>query len=325
MNDVAAKAGVSQATVSLILNDSPSARFSETTRERVQNAAQILGYKLDRRPPATSTDTARMILFLVDELASDPWMTLGYEGIREKATETGVEVGLNVARSFEIEQVAASYGALAPMGIIYGTILTRRITPPPLLMNTPTVLLNCYDEERRIASVLPGDTVGGREATEHLIRQGCKRIAYINGQAEIDASHDRLNGYRQALASHDMAIRDELIRPGNWEPSAGYEQTRALMALPEPPDGIFCANDLMATGCYEALKELGLRIPQDVSVVGFDDREIAQYMRPPLTTLILPHLDMGRVAAELLLDIVGGINGRRDQLKVECPLVPRQS
>ena len=141
----------------------------------------------------------------------------------------------------------------------------------------------------------------------------------------VDASRDRLRGYRQALSSNDLEYDPALVQPGNWEPSTGYDGTRALMSLTEPPDAIFCANDMMALGCYDALRELGLQIPQDVAVIGFDDREIAQFMRPALTTLILPHYEMGSIAAELLIDRTGGLRRQHDQIKVECPMVERAS
>jgi LacI family transcriptional regulator len=141
----------------------------------------------------------------------------------------------------------------------------------------------------------------------------------------MDASRDRLNGYRRALAEHDIRFDRELVRPGNWEPSAGYEMTRVLMALERPPDAIFCANDLMALGCFDALRELGRRIPEDVAVIGFDDRDIAQTMRPPLTTLLLPHREMGAIAASILIEAAGGLATGPTQIKVECPLVERSS
>src|SRR5690606_15943563 len=104
-----------------------------------------------------------------------------------------------------------------------------------------------------------------------LIAAGHRRIALIEGEAGMDTSRDRRRGYAGALAAGGLTYDPDLVRPGNWEPSAGYAQTRALLALPDPPTAIFCANDMMALGCYEALKEMGLRIPQDVAVVGFDD------------------------------------------------------
>ena len=211
------------------------------------------------------------------------------------------------------------------LGFIYGTVLTRRIEPAKALFEHPCVLLNCYETRRKLPSVVPGDLAGGRTATLRLIEAGRRRIALINGEDGLDASRDRLRGYQQALASNDINFDPALIHPGNWEPSAGYEGTRALMALPEPPDAFFCANDMMAMGCFEALKELGLAIPADISVIGFDDREIAQFMHPGLTTLLLPQYEMGRLAAELLIEQTGGLKVRHNQLKVECPLVERHS
>ena len=104
---------------------------------------------------------------------------------------------------------------------------------------------------------MPGEILGGQTATTRLIRAGHRRIGLIEGEVWMDASRDRLKGYRQALANAEILYDPDLVRPGNWEPSAGYEQTHALMNLKDPPTAIFCSNDLMALGCYEALKELG--------------------------------------------------------------------
>lgn len=327
MMDVARQAGVSQATVSLILNGSPGARFSAATRNIVQKAALDVGYTLARRGKRRVTAEQTVIAFIVDEVAADPWMTLAFEGAREKALEFGYTTCLTVARGDPEAEITAleqvtQHGLL---GIIYGTILTRRVDPPPILLQHRTVLLNCFEVDRKLPSVVPGDLLGGREATERLIRAGRRRIAIINGQQGIDATRNRMRGYRQALASHDIPFDAELVRPGNWEPSAGYEETMFLMAMKSPPDAIFCANDLMAVGCYEALHELGKRIPQDVAVIGYDDRDIAQFLRPGLTTLILPQREMGALAAEILIDSAGGLNVGPAQLKVECPLVERGS
>ena len=114
----------------------------------------------------------------------------------------------------------------------------------------------------------------------------------------MDAARDRLKGYRQALATADIPYDPALVREGNWQPSAGYEQTNVLMDLPRPPTAIFCSNDRMAVGCYEALKERRLSIPGDVSVIGYDDEEVARHLSPQLTTLVLPHREMGRWAVE---------------------------
>ncbi len=327
MMEVASRAGVSQATVSLILNGSPGAKFSDDTRRKVTTAAKEIGYRPVQRGLPQVALATNQIAFVVDELTSDPWMALAFEGAREFALQQGVSVSLSVCRGGKLldEDLLREFVHQPVIGFIYGTILTRRITLRGPFENLPTVLLNCYDGKRQLASVVPGDVEGGRKATQRLIAAGRRRIGFINGQDGIDASSDRLRGYRQALASSDITFDPDLVYNGNWEPPSGHDGTRAFLALDAPPDAIFCANDLMAIGCYEALKEAGLRIPQDVSVIGFDDREVAQFMRPPLTTLVLPHFDMGAAAAEHLLDIVGGLPTRHSQIKVECELIDRAS
>jgi LacI family transcriptional regulator len=172
---------------------------------------------------------------------------------------------------------------------------------------------------------VPGEVGGGHAATDLLIDAGHRRIGYVNGEASMEASRHRFRGYRQALATADLPFDPDLVREGNWQPLSGYEAARDLMRLKRPPTAIFCANDLMAVGCYEALHELGLRIPDDVAVMGYDDREIAQHLHPPLTTVLLPHFEMGSIAAEMLLDAASGSTGRPRQIKVECPIVRRGS
>ena len=328
MTDVATLAGVSQTTVSLVLNGATSARLSAATRQRVNEAAKALGYRLVKRGAARpAAADKKAIGFVVDEMSTDPWCAIALDGAREKAWENGLTVLVAVTRGDpEIEEAALAQMAAQPLlGLIFGVIQTRRITPTPALSRIPTVLLNCYAADRSLPSVMPGETLGGRVATERLIASGHVRIGLIEGERGMDASRDRLKGYRQALANHEILFDPELVRPGNWEPSAGYGQTLALMRLKNPPTAIFCANDLMALGCYDALKELGHAIPGDVSVVGYDDREVAQFSRPPLTTVLLPHFEMGTRAAECLIDRASLANGKPAQIKVECPLVERRS
>lgn len=327
MTDVAAMAGVSQATVSLVLNGSPGAKLSEATRKRVHQAAEELGYKLVRRGQQSTSSDGSTIVFIVDEGATDPWMILAFEGARDKALEYGINVCLFVSHGDpETEAtIVNQMNQLPLLGYIYGTILTRRVELTPPLQDQHVVLLNCYDEKRRLPCVVPGDLLGGRMATERLIQAGHTRIGMINGQNGIDATRDRLKGYKQALASNDIPFAADLVRSGNWEPSSGYKMTLELMALKNPPEAIFCANDMMALGCYEALNELGFSVPDDIGVIGFDDRDIAKHMKPGLTTLILPHYEMGEIAAEQLIDIAGGLKTRAAQIKVECTLVERAS
>jgi LacI family transcriptional regulator len=326
MTEVALEAGVSQTTVSLVLNDAKGARLSADTRHRVHDAAKKLGYRLTAGKPSAAT-SAGTIAFVVNEFSTDPWMCLAMDGAREKAWEYGITITAASTRGDPSLEHAVLESILAQplVGLIYGTIHTRRIERLDLPRRVPTVLLNCYLSDRSTPSVLPAETLGGHTATDHLIRAGHTRIGMINGESRMDASRDRLKGYRRAHASADLQIDLDLIRNGNWEPSEGYHHTLELMALKRPPTAIFCANDMMAFGCYEALKELGLSIPGDVAVMGYDDREIAKYMHPPLTTVVLPHFEMGSIAAELLIDQMARRPQRTSQIKVEGNLVERGS
>lgn len=328
MTDVAALAGVSQTTVSLVLNGIAEARVSDETITRVKKAAKSLSYvHAVRRAGNGSRHDNGVIGFLVDEISTDPWMAIALDGLREKAAATGLDIMTFVTSGdAEAESTAIrTLGKLNLKGLVYGTIQTRAVTPSNAVMGQQTVLLNCYLADRSVPSVTPGEVVGGRSATQHLIDLGHRRIAIIQGEEWMDASKDRLKGYRQALAAADLGFDERLVRPGNWEPSAGYAQTRELFKLAEPPTAIFCSNDLMALGSLEALKEMGKSIPGDVSVVGYDDREIAQFTHPPLTTVLLPHFEMGVMAAELLLERIDQPGLQPAQLKSECPLVVRAS
>jgi LacI family transcriptional regulator len=327
MMDVASRAGVSQATVSLVLNGSPGVKLADSTRLRVREAARELDYKLPSRTQRKNSEINPAILFAVDEAASDPWMTMAFDGAQKKATEFGYNVFLAVTSDNANSEAEAieQFSDQNLAGIIYGTILTRRVEPSSAVQRHRTVLLNCYDSERKFHSVIPGDLLGGRAATQRLIDAGRKRIGFINGQHGVDASRDRLKGYRQALASNDVPYDAALVKPGNWEPLSGYKLTKELLSMETPPDAIFCANDMMAYGCYDALREVGLSIPEDISVIGFDDRELAKSMHPGLTTLILPHFAMGETAAEVLIEMIGGHNVKPQQIKVECSLVERSS
>ncbi len=327
MIDVANEARVSQTTVSLVLNHADGARLSPKTRERVIRAAAKLGYQQVRRGGAPSASTATTIGFVCDELSTDPWTAIGLDGVREKAWAHGLTVTVMATRG-DADMEAAALAQLAELplaGLVYATINTRLIEAPAWASPAPIVLLNCHAPGGALPSVAPGEVAGGHAATDVLIRAGHKRIGFINGETSMEAARQRLRGYRQALATAELPFDPDLVREGNWQPLSGYDATRSLMALKVPPTAIFCGNDMMAVGCYEALRELGLKIPDDVAVMGYDDREIAQHLHPPLTTVLLPHFEMGAIAAEWLIDAVAGHEARPRPIKVECPIVMRKS
>jgi len=326
MHDVAKKAGVSQATVSLVMNGVGGVRISAATRARVLKAAEELGYRAGRRVIASGV--LRSIGMLVDEVSASPFATPLIEGAREVAAQHGCVLNIVMTRSESwLEDAALDLLLAQPtIGIIYTTLATRSVTPPDRLRPIPTVLLNCHSDDGHYPSVVPADTLGARSATEALLKAGHRRIAFINGEPWMEAARDRAQGYRQALSRWKIPYDSKLVRTGKWLFREAYEQTQALMALPDPPTAIFCASDRMAIGCYEALRDLGKRIPEDVSVVGYDDDWMASFLSPALTTVLLPHEAMGRWAAEYLVSPPATVpTGKIRPTQLECPLIERSS
>lgn len=325
MWDIGAQAGVSQATVSLVMNNAPSTRISAATRARVLEAARALGYEKARRP-----DTQGGVIgFMIDTLTASQHVPALIEGARAEAAESDhLLVVVPTGNSADADDAAIDYLFARPLiGVIYASLITQAVNPPRRLRDVPTVLLNCHSPKNDMPAVVPGDVAGGYAATEALIRAGHRRIAMINGEHWIEAGRDRETGYRQALASYDVAVNPDYVRHGGWTHAAGRMQAEALLDLPVPPTAMFCYCDRMALGVYDAVKARGLSIPEDISVVGYDDEAFAADMAPPLTTVVLPHEAMGRWAATTLLD--GGAellsNRKHRRTKIACDLVVRGS
>lgn len=332
MRDIARAAGCSQPTVSFVLNNNKTVKISERTRQRVLDAARDLGYRgpsqiakpSDKKPGFMDGPIA----FVIDTLATSPEGVHAYDGVLEAAKATGNVVLLAETRNDPVlEPKTLKYFVDQRVSaIIYACVFTRQVELPAILRETdiPVYLLNCYTDDFCHPSVIPGEVAGGHTATNLLINAGHRRIGLITGELFMECASSRFTGYRNALASADLPFCDELIVEGNWLPSSGYNATKKLMALPDPPTAIFCQNDRMAVGCYEALKEMGLAIPGDISVMGYDDDEIARHMSPPLTSMNLADRAMGRWVVDQLFHGPTG-NTRHPLMKLECELVERDS
>lgn len=323
MMDIGHKAGVSQATVSLVLNGVPNARVGEATRTRVLDAADALGYRRGPRHPVPANKT-RVIGLLIDEVTITPFATPFLEGARDEAALQDVVIATISTRGDEkLENMALDLLlASQPIGIIYATLVTREVIPPARLRDVPTVLLNCYDPDRAFTSVTPADVTGGFAATEALLKAGHRRIGHLAGEDWIEAAEERERGYRQALSTWDVPVDEALIMRGGWTVDGGRVLAERLLALPDPPTALFAFNDRMAIGAVDALRQAGLSVPEDISIVGFDDEDIASYQQPPLSTVLLPHEEMARWAvAALLEEQVPASTPRR--VKIECPLIER--
>jgi LacI family transcriptional regulator len=206
MTDVAKLAGVSQSTVSMVLNHTPGMRMAEATRTRVLKAAGELGYQLPKREDLSQEPGHRnLIVYLVDEISTSPHPVVSVDGARDAAWQHDCVLSVSVTRN-DAEQtdvlLRALLGHPSLLGVVYSTIFTRQVDVPAALADVPTVLLNCHSPSSKYASVLPGEVGGGQAATEHLIAQGHSRIGFINGEAWMEAAEDRFKGYRRLDVGH---------------------------------------------------------------------------------------------------------------------------
>ncbi len=326
MIDIAEKAGVSQATVSLVLGGVTNARISQDTRDKVHAIAEAMGYV--RKSALSRSSEVRVIGLLIDEVMTTPFAAQFIEGARLEAARQGALIAV-FCTGGDAQVEAAALDVLRTtslIGVLYTSLMTRSVRPPVQLAGIPTVLLNCHAPAGQFASVVPADVTGAFAATEALIRAGHRRIAHIAGEAWGEAARDRMLGYRRALASHDISFVPDWLAGPAWTAASGRAVTLDLLSLPRPPTAIFCFNDRVALGCYEALHERGLQVPRDVSVVGFDNDELAATLRPALTTMVLPHEEMARWAVGTLQDRAGRVGFAAVlRVKIECALIARCS
>ncbi|WP_309664021.1 LacI family DNA-binding transcriptional regulator [Tabrizicola sp.] len=337
MTDIARVAGCSQATVSFVLNKANGVKISEATRNRVIEAARTLNYAAtslahhDVVGGVTSLNLAQvdMLGFVVDQLATSPEAVVAIEGVRQAMRDQGsVMMIAQTMNDPEMEErVLRTMVAKGANALIYMTIFTRKVTLPVWIgdLAVPVILLNCYTAERSFPSVIPGEVAGGQKATQHLIDHGHRRIGVITGEPWMEATRDRLKGYRRALSGARIGFDPALVITGDWSASSGYEGTRRLLAMAERPTAIFCQNDRMAIGCYEALKEAGIVIPDGMSVVGYDDEEISRHLHPQLTTVVLPQRAMGAWAVKVIATGPEQATEGYPVTKLDCDLIARLS
>jgi LacI family transcriptional regulator len=301
MNDIARAAGVSQATVSLVLNQSRNIKLSDDTRQRVISVATELGY--DRLPAIHAPRNQEEIALLVSSLQSfDPFID-AISQAREAAwrNETlltvydygdDIELALNIIRQLEKRNC---------IGIILASPVTTLVDMTVQdCTRIPLVLLNQRDPgSPLLPSFIPDDYANAFQVTKpDRLRRA--RIAHITGESWMEASRQRLAGYQAALQQAGLACDDSLVRQTNWQFSESFTATTSLLELAERPDAIFCASDWLAIGCYQALAVNGVRIPQDMLLAGYDDQKISEQLTPPLTSIQLPYSELGRLAVEYL-------------------------
>ena len=324
IGDVAAFAGVSPTTVSHVLSGKRT--VGAETKEAVHEAIRRLGYRPNNVARNLRTRRSQMVAVIVPDI-TNPYYGVLTRGLADAVDEAGF--GSYVCNTDgQPSREQAFLEDVLDRGVdgvvIASTAVAAKHGDGPAAMGTPVVCVGGAFDHPRVDLVAADDEVGSRAATTHLVDRGAQRIAMIQGPPESGEARD--HGYRQALADAGMPFESALMVRGDWTRSGGRSGMRALLALDSRPDAVFCANDLTAIGAMDVLRELGLSIPGDVALVGFDDVDAASLVHPMLTTVANPAYDTGRVAGELLVSrITTEHTGDGRTVILPCPLVVRES
>nr|WP_241984922.1 MULTISPECIES: LacI family DNA-binding transcriptional regulator [Cryobacterium] len=324
MREVAEAAAVSVATVSLVVNNKKDARIGADTRKRVRDAIRVLGYRPNALAKNLVSGSSRFIGLVADAIATTPFAGQIIRGAQDEAWKHGyVLLIANTEGNEPAEKEAISMMLEHKVrGILYSTWYHRVAQVPAALNETDFVLVNCFARDSDAWAVVPDEVQGGRAATEILIRHGHRRIAFLNTTTPSPARDGRLQGYREALESAGIPFDPNLVFDAYPDQEGGYAAVEGLVQC--GVTAVFCHNDRVAMGVYDGLRQVGMSIPEDIAVVGFDNQEvIAAHLRPPLSTVALPHYRLGAAGVRLLLglDEAPG-NG---VLRIVCPVVERDS
>jgi DNA-binding LacI/PurR family transcriptional regulator len=306
IKDIAKAAGVSHSTVSRALSDSPL--VSDETKGRIQRLAQEMGYSPNTLARSLVTRQTYTVGVVVTTIA-DPFVAEVVQGIEATAHDYNYTVilcssgakpereiaAVEMLRSKRVDGVIVTSSRI---GALYLEHLER--------IGAPIVLINNHNEQsgRYTFTVTVDNRHGGCLATEHLVQLGHRRIAYVTAPADHSSDLDRMAGYRQALVAGGIEPDAALIVPGNGRADGGERGLQALIELSEPPSAVFCYNDMTAIGLMHAARQVGLSVPRDMAVVGFDDIPFASYFYPPLTTIAQPKVEMGRLAMKMALSLM---------------------
>ncbi|MGA2488709.1 MAG: LacI family DNA-binding transcriptional regulator [Anaerolineales bacterium] len=323
--EVAAEAGVSLGTVSRVINNDIHVR--KETRERVLTTMQRLGFVANRQARSLAGGKSDSIGVLVPDLGT------GYigeiiRGIDAELSLSGLDLILYTTHRTAIKE--ANYVANLAMGMVDGLLLVLPRNPVDFIGNLtqrkfPFVLIDHQGAGRDCHAVGATNWQGGFNATEYLIKLGHTRIGFITGSMDLGCAVDRLAGYRSALRTYHLPDAPELIYEGDFFQQDGYAGASALLALPNPPTAIFASNDVMAMGAMDAVRSRGLHVPEDISIIGFDDIPQASLIHPALTTINQPLEKMGRVATQMLLDLLQKTEKVADRIELPTQLVVRDS
>jgi len=320
---VAERAGVSIATVSRAVANSPSVR--PRTRERVRQAARELGWQAPHERPAREGATRTLALVFHD--IDGPFYLEVVRAVEFAAAERGYHVTILAAGARRGQASAVELVGKVDGMIVMPTALSDEEIGRLQRRVVPLVLVNHAARQPGpgVDTILTMNREGAYQATDHLLSHGYGRVALIAGPVDSTEAHEREEGYRQALTRYALPFDDTLVVRGDFRQPGGYAAMNRLLAIPTPPRAVFVANDEMAFGALEAIKGRGLRIPEDVAVAGFDDIPLAAHLRPALTTVRQPLKDVARLAVERLLARLAGDRAAPETMALLATLVLRRS
>ncbi len=325
MAEIAALAGVSKPTVSKVMNGQPG--VAATTRERVERVIAERGYVRHGAARALSAGRSGSVNLVVKEV-DNPYHAEIIRGVEETLERAGLSMVLTATH--DEERRHRRWMARVLEHGTDGAILVlpdEHFTHLAELHNRgiPVALVDDRGEiPVGVASVGATNFAGGFAATEHLLSLGHRRIAIIGGPS-FKSTRERVAGYRTALQEAGVAVDPRLHQAGGFVAETGYEAAKNLLRLDEPPTAIFAGNDLQAMGVYRALYEAGLRTPDDVSVIGFDDLPLSRLLTPALTTVRQPVREMGALATRMLLQTIAGEKLESSRVELATSLVVRES
>ncbi|CAM3796492.1 MULTISPECIES: LacI family DNA-binding transcriptional regulator [Paenibacillus] len=322
MKDVAKAAGVSLSTASYAING--SSKISEATRAKVIEAAKQLNYQKNGLATDLKRSSTKTIALILSDM-SGPYYSELIRGVQEVALENGYDL-----------IACSSFGGNESTAIKFlrekrvdGVIISEHNLHDEAILQSarkgfPIVVLDRYLKGDYIYNVLVDNEKGGYMATELLIKNGCKQIAYISSSSNSYDHKLRYKGYLQALSDYNLECTSNLNINGRFTIDGGYMATKLLIGQRQLPDAIFYANDEMAAGGIKAFQEAGIRVPDDISIVGFDDIFLAEHMNPPLTTIRQPKYEIGSLAAHLIVQLLEGLELEHEYV-LSTELVVRRS
>lgn len=327
IKDVAAEAGVSRQTVSRVLND--KGEVAVETRARVQAAINALGY----RPSAIARSLVSQrthVLGLLTANFSDYTHARIIEGAEAEAREQGYLIFVSGAEhSLDGEPLSSpllgQHRAEGLFIVYQGTDSDRYTIFDDISRDLPLVTIGYAPDHEDVVAVGIDNREGARRATWHLLNLGHCRIAHITGPIQMYASQERQRGYTDALGEAGITPEDAMVASSDWSSAGGYCATSQLIDRGGNFTALFVQNDRMALGALQAFREHGLRVPQDVAVVGFDDIPSAPYFDPPLTTVHQPSYKLGQIGIRFLIDLINGQPAPTEPVRLETKLVIRRS